>query len=443
MKRVLLTHKDYPENFNKLAKYISKNWNNKLPLEKSRQLLATWLGYNSIFELEKSFVKTIPGLVDINSLMRLINEKMSKSYKDELFQEGFGYCYVNDKWSNYETSSFSKIPFYLIESLDKSKQNNFLGVYEKVAEKYPLFIENYRFSGYYGLFAPNADAISTIEGTMGLDKTMQLKFFLDDYECFPFGSGDNHISVLSNIQERVNKYFDEEGNWKIEVFDPSIEWDEDEEPKPLLYFEVWNILLEWFKELDEWYIIDSKKNEKHWLFKELDRAIKELKENDYKKIEKNIKEKEFSSHEDYKKVPISYWLEEMHSIPNLELHKLQNELRNNPRLNLKTVDIREETEYKDCNGNIIKDEDKLFKNGNYYRVEKSPISNNYYIYNENDLNEIFELSDVSTSDLMIVPKGTFFATQSIEDLDSSSLTNYSSVGLTVLKSIQTANELKV
>lgn len=103
MKRVPLTHKDYPENFNKLAKYISKNWiDDKLSLEQSRQQLATWLGYNSIFELEKSFVKSIPGLVDVDALMYSIKEKIKRSFKDAYENKDFGYMYINDKWEQYE-----------------------------------------------------------------------------------------------------------------------------------------------------------------------------------------------------------------------------------------------------------------------------------------------------------------------------------------------------
>jgi len=431
MKRVLLTHKDYPENFNKLAKYISKIWIEKLSLEKSRQQLALWLGYNSIFELEKSFIKTIPSLIDTDESMLYIKEKMSKCYKDILKEKGYGFHYIYDSWSNYKKNTFDKIPFYLIESLDKSKQNNFLGIYDKVADKYPLFIDNYRFGGYYGLFVPYADSISTIEGTIGSDKTMQLNFFLQDYECFPYGNGDTHISVITTIQDRVNKYFDEEGNWKIEIYDPTIKWDEDEEPKPLLYFEVWNIILDWFNDSNGWYIIDAKRKEKHWLFEALEKAIKELKENNYKKNEKVVEKKESVKETSKSKLPMIYLMDELHSFPNTELIKFNNELRTNPKLNLHTVDIREKTEFKDCNENIIKDGDKLFKNGNYYRVEKSSNSNKYYIYNENNLNEIFELGDVSTNDLMIVPKGTLFATQSINDLDG---------GLTILKSTQASNE---
>lgn len=443
MKRVILTHKDYPENFNKLAKYISKNWIEKLSLEKSRQQLALWLGYNSIFELEKSFAQTVPSLINIDELMSYIKKKMESDFKDKIRKKGFGFHYVYDKWTDFEKTTFTKIPFYLIEALDKSKQSNFQGAYDKVANLYPLFIENFRFGGYYGLFVPYADAISIIEGTLNLDKTQQLYDFLYHYECFPFGTGNNHISVITQIQDRVTKYFDEEGDWKIEVFNPSIEWDGDEKPKPLTHFEVWEILLDWFKELDEWYVIDTKKNEKHWLFEALENSIKKLKENNYKKIEKVAEKKDSVMEKNESRIPLTLLMDETNAFINTELQKLNNELRTNPRLNLNTVDMREETEYKDCNKNIIKDEDKLFKNGNYYRVEKSPISNKYYIYNENNLNEVFELSEVSTSDLMIVPKGTFIATQSIKDLDGSSLNDYSSVGLTVLKSIQTANELKI
>ena len=57
---------------------------------------------------------------------------------------------------------------------------------------------------------------------------MQLHGFLHEYECFPFGSGENHISVITMIQDRVNKYFDEEGNWKIEIFEPNEYLEEDE-----------------------------------------------------------------------------------------------------------------------------------------------------------------------------------------------------------------------
>ena len=438
MRRVMLTHKDYPENFNKLAKYIGKIWFNKMSLEQSRQQLALWLGYNSIFELEKSFVKTIPGLINIDELMFSIKEKMSQDYKNILKEKGYGFHYIYDTWTNFESNFFAKIPFYLIESLDKSKQQNFFGVYDKVAKRYPLFIQDYRFGGYYGLFVPYADSISDIEGTIGSDKTMQLHGFLCEYECFPFGTGNSHISVLTEIQEKVSKYFDEEGNWKIEIYDPNIEWDEDEEPKPLLYFEVWNIILDWFnKNIGSWYIIDTIKNE-HWLFKELDRAVKELKDNNFKKVEKIIEIEKPLNEQINSKVPMNYLFDEMHSVPNDELIKFHNELQNNPRLNLhiNMVDNKEETMHEDLNGEIIKDGDKLFKDGNYYMVEKNSKTNEFYIYNQNNLNEIYKLNEVSTKDLLIVPKGTFILHQDFKNLGEGT-----PVGLTILKTIQTAAEI--
>lgn len=467
MKRVPLTHKDYPENFNKLAKYISKNWiDDKLSLEQSRQQLATWLGYNSIFELEKSFVKSIPGLVDVDALMYSIKEKIKTSFSDAYINKDFGYMYIHSKWEEYEKERLLKIPFYLIEALDKSKINNFLGAYDKVAKRFPLFIQDYRFGGYYGLFAPYADAISTIEGTIGLDKSMQLHGFLHEYECFPFGSGQNHISVITMIQDRVNKYFDEEGNWKIEIFEPNEYLEEDEQLQPMLYNDVWNILLEWCKDLDKWYVIDDKKREKHWLIESLNKAIKELQDNDYKKIVKvpleestheygkyfNIDNNGIAGLENIKVIDIEnktneeigneisrnlqelaatsktlnkpyvideaynlpYILDELGSIPNTELIKARDSYLMSS-LNLHRVDVRVDTGFKDRNNEPIKDTERLYKDGKSYRVELKPKSNEYYMYDENNLSTVIKLKDVNTRDYEITPFGMFRFTQSIED----------------------------
>lgn len=471
MKRVPLTHKDYPENFNKLAKYISKNWiDDKLPLEQSRQQLVVWLGYNSIFELEKSFVKSIPSLVDVDALMNSIQKKIEISFKEAYKNKDFGYMYINDKWEQYKNEKLGKNPFYLIESLDKSKINNFLGAYDKVAHRYPLFIQDYRFGGYYGLFVPYADAISTIEGTIGLDKSMQLHGFLHEYECFPFGSGQNHISVITMIQDRVNKYFDEEGNWKIEIFEPNEYLEEDETPQPMLYNDVWNILLEWCKDLDKWYVIDDKKRENHWLIESLDKAIKELQDNDYKKVPKvplkessqeygkyfnidnkiegfeNIKlldienktneeiqdeiyknleelaataktpNKTYVMDEAYnfvsKKNKLPYILDESGSIPNTELIKARDSYLKSS-LNLHKVDLRSDTGFRDINNEPIKDSERLYKDGKNYRVELKPKSNEYYMYDEEDLNIIINLKDIDTRDYEITPKGMYRFAQSI------------------------------
>lgn len=471
MKRVPLTHKDYPENFNKLAKYISKNWiDDKLPLEQSRQQLAVWLGYNSIFELEKSFVKSIPSLVDVDALIYSIDEKIKTSFKETYQNKDFGYMYINGKWEQYKNEKLRKTPFYLIEALDKSKINNFLGTYDKVAKRYPLFIQDYRFGGYYGLFAPYADAISTIEGTIGLDKSMQLHGFLHEYECFPFGSGQNHISVITMIQDRVNKYFDEEGNWKIEIFEPNEYLEEDETPQPMLYNDVWNILLEWCKDLDKWYVIDDKKRENHWLIESLDKAIKELQDNDYKKVPKvplkessqeygkyfnidnkiegfeNIKlldienktneeiqdeiyknleelaataktpNKTYVMDEAYnfvsKKNKLPYILDESGSIPNTELIKARDSYLKSS-LNLHKVDLRSDTGFRDINNESIKDSERLYKDGKNYRVELKPKSNEYYMYDEEDLNIIINLKDIDTRDYEITPRGMYRFAQSI------------------------------
>lgn len=468
MKRVPLTHKDYPENFNKLAKYISKNWiDDKLSLEQSRQQLAVWLGYNSIFELEKSFIKSIPGLVDVDELMNSIKEKIRTSFSDAYINKDFGYMYINDKWELYKNEKLGKTPFYLIEALDKSKINNFLGAYDKVAQRFPLFIQDYRFGGYYGLFAPYADAISTIDGTIGLDKSMQLHGFLYEYECFPFGSGQNHISVITMIQDRVNKYFDEEGNWKIEIFEPNEYLEEDEQLQPMLYNDVWNILLEWCKDLDKWYVIDDKKREKHWLIESLDKAIKELQDNDYKKIPKeplnkkvmdfgkvfnaattdkiidtlevidveNMSEKDIMETVQFKLENLSksnsndklYTIDESHifleylskideerSLGNFPLRNVLNYF-NAARLNLARVD--NDTGFRDMNDEPIKDSERLYKDGKSYRVELKPKSNEYYMYDENDLSTVFNLKDIETRDYEITPRGMFRFTQSIGDFN--------------------------
>lgn len=363
---------------------------------------------------------------------------------------------------NNTREKLRKIPFYLIEALDKSKINNFLGTYDKVAKRYPLFIQDYRFGGYYGLFTPYADAISTIEGTIGLDKSMQLHGFLYEYECFPFGSGQNHISVITMIQDRVNKYFDEEGNWKIEIFEPNEYLEEDETPQPMLYNDVWNILLEWCKDLDKWYVIDDKKREKHWLIESLDKAIKELQDNDYKKVPKeplnkkamdygkvfnaatndniidslevvdvkNMSEEDIMNTIQDKLEKLSnissdnklYKIDESHklinildesgSIPNTELIKARDYFLSSS-LNLHKVDLRSDTGFKDINNEPIKDSERLYKDGKNYRVELKPKSNEYYMYDEEDLNTIINLKDIDTRDYEITPKGMYRFAQSI------------------------------
>ncbi len=386
--------------------------------------------------------------------MYSIKEKIKTSFSDAYKNKDFGYMYINDKWEQYEREKLIKNPFYLIEALDKSKINNFLGAYDKVAQRFPLFIQDYKFGGYYGLFAPYADAISTIEGSIHWDKSMQLHGFLYEYECFPFGSGQNHISVITMIQDRVNKYFDEEGNWKIEIYEPNEYLDEDETPQPMLYNDVWNILLEWCKDSDKWYVIDDKKREKHWLIEALNKAIKELQDNDYKKVSKeSLKEvikvintvtpdkiidnveviNFFGTSEKDAIQTIQDRLEKFSNTSSDnklytidESHKLINKIDDSAlipnrdyflssNLHLQKVDVRNDTGFKDINNEPIKDGENLYKDGKNYRVELKPKSNEYYLYDESDLSIVFNLKDIDTRDYEITPRGMFRFTQSIDD----------------------------
>jgi len=287
MKRVLLTQKDYPENFNKLAKYIAKNWTNRqLQFEESRQLLAKIIGYNSIHELERTFVKKLPNLIDIDDLFSNIKYKISELYKEDYVNNSkFGNVHILDLWGAYETNIFEKIPFYLLAALNRSAENIFTGVYDAVANRHSLFITDRRYGGgYYGMFLPYVDRASDIDDAIEGDKTENLIDFFREYECFAFSEGQSHISVITQLKDRVEKYFDENGEWKIKIYHPDYENPDD--CTPMLYFEVLDEILSWFKSYGEWNVVDTKKKEKHWLLEKLDNAIKELQDNNYEKVEK-------------------------------------------------------------------------------------------------------------------------------------------------------------
>lgn len=84
-------------------------------------------------------------------------------------------------------------------------------------------------------------------------------------------------------------------------------------------------------------------------------------------------------------------------------------------LNLHRADIRTDTGFKDKNNEAIKDTERLYKDGKNYRVELKPKSNEYYMYDEEDLNTIINLKDIDTRDYEITPRGMHRFTQSIED----------------------------
>lgn len=318
MKRVPITQNDYPENFNNVAKYIGRNWTiQKLGLEKSRQLLAIATGYNSIYELEKSFANKLPNIIDTDELLRAVEKKLQDQFKKQYQEENKTVEGGYELWGEFKENIFPKIPLYQIAALNKSLTANvFDGIYDAVAQQLPLYIENYRYGGYYGMFAPGAWNIGNIESAIDYDKTNNLIGFLSDYECFPFGWGNNHISVITQIKDRVDMYFNAQGNWKLEVYD----LDDNE----LSYSAVWDEVLSWFKEASKkssgtpWYVIDNKKNEKHWLFESLNKAMEVMQDKDLHP-EKYIK-KDTHIEESQKIVldgSISLVIDEAHSFTNL------------------------------------------------------------------------------------------------------------------------------
>lgn len=415
MKRVPILKKDYPENFNKVAKYISKNWtSDKLSLEDIRQKLANWIGYNSIYELENSFVDKIPNLIDINSLMYSIQDKMRISYLESIKEiTGFDYSHINSIWDYYKENTFKKIPFYLLSALDKSKIDVFSGIYDKVAERMSLFIQNYRYGGYYGLFTEYADSIDSIDFAIDYDKTANLLSFFDDYECFPYGRGNSHLSVITQISERVEKYFDEKGIWKLRVLD--------EEGHELQYYEVINIILSWFKEDGKktsgtpFYVIDSRKGN-HWLFKSLNSAMKELKENNYKKVEvEKVEEKEEDegniNQETCNVRKIRYMLDESWSYTSNEVNEVQKLFSAGSGLRRSPVK-EDETGYFYMDGKpILINESFKTMDGKVYHIgSKTDDSNrtNFYVYLKENPFEIFDLADFDKKAIQL-----FYAIQSI------------------------------
>jgi hypothetical protein len=392
MKRVPITQKDYPENFNNVAKYLGRNWiDQKLSFEASRQLLANAIGYNSIHELERAFLKRLPNLIDVNHLKFSIKQNLQDEYKKQSRDADVGYHLTSARWNEYEKTTFSKIPFYKLDALNESKDDVFGGVYNKVAESMSLFIQNYRYGGYYGIFLPHADSAGDIDHAIDYDKTNNLIDFFDEYECFPFGRGNSHISVITEIGERSNKWFNEDGEWKIEIWHP--ERNNPDEYQCETYTDVLIEILSWFKEASKgcsgspWYVIDTKKNENHWLFKALGDAMQKLAENNYKKIpstEKKIEEDERNT-----ETPTYLITDEAHSLLNTtdlaNLHEATSSI---------DTDSRTPTNKIDTAGEMIKVGSKVTTdNGIEYTVDQHCKSEKFFLFNENNLNDIIELND--------------------------------------------------
>lgn len=91
---------------------------------------------------------------------------------------------------------------------------------------------------------------------------------------------------------------------------------------------------------------------------------------------------------------------EAHSLCNFPLRNALNYF-NEARLNLSRVD--NDTGFRDMNNDPIRDTERLYKDGKIYRVELKPKSNEYYMYDEEDLNTIINLKDIDTRDYEITP----------------------------------------
>lgn len=312
MKRVPITQKDYPENYNNVAKYIGRNWNDKkLSLEQSRQLLAYIIGYSSIYELEKSFVDKLPNLIDTEALKHNILSKLEDKFAEDFKTDDIDFIKLREMFREYRDNTFSKIPFYHLSALNTSKQDIFSGKYEKVAEYHPLYIESFRYGGgFYGLLLPNPWVTDEISTWVDGDKTTNFVSFMFEYECFPFGQGNSHISVLTQISERANKYFDEHGNWDFEIINPEGEY--------LGYREVMDEIMSWYKEDNKessgtpWYVVDAKKRENHWLIKALNSVMVSF---EARNKTKETPKKEAVEDEKPSKVPKIFLLDEAHSFP--------------------------------------------------------------------------------------------------------------------------------
>lgn len=284
MKRVPLLKSDYPEGFNKVAKYIKRHWPLKLSLEASRQLLSKSLGYNSAYELERSFVGKLPNLIDKDGMKWSIAGKMEDLMKEQWHQANGDYAYWST-WRTFREDVFGKIPFHHLRVMSSTTVDVLAGVYDAVADRHPLYIESYRYGGYWGLFLPYADFASALDSAIDYDKTENLYRFLQEREYFPFGYGGSHVAVVSMISERVEKYFDESGTWRLQVYHPNIE--EREHYNCLTYAEVWQEINSWFVVASQhshgtpWYVIESKKDEGHWMFEALDDAADRFKKNEF------------------------------------------------------------------------------------------------------------------------------------------------------------------
>jgi hypothetical protein len=408
MKRVPLTQKDYPENFNKVAKYIAKKWiDKKLQLEESRQILAKVIGYNSIHELEKTFVNKLPNLMDIDNLISGIRRKMEDEYNRQWREANAGYHLASAKWGKFNDDIFPKIPFYLLEALDKSKDDIFAGTYDKVADRMSLYIQNYRYGGYYGIFIPYVDRAGDIDNAIDYDKTANLISFFGEYECFPFGRGDSHISVITEISERVDKYFDEDGNWKLRV--------RNEDGYELHYFEVIDEILSWFEEDSKtssgtpWYVIDSRKGDNHWLFKALDDAVSELKNNDYKRVPDIVEDEDEEISSASPKTTPFLIMDEFHSAASPDFANIFESTGG-----LRGNDNRQSTKLKDTTGTVMKVGDNVVsEGGDEYKVDCHINTDDFFLYNVKDLKDTIRLKDYEGK---LTIKNPFVATQSISDL---------------------------
>lgn len=405
MKRVPLNNKDYPENFNKVAKYIGKNWIDKtLTLEQSRQLLAKAIGYNSVYELEKSFMDKLPNLIDINALISQIKYKMKDIYEQEWREGDQGFHLAHAKWEKFKDGVFPKIPFYLFQALDESKEDIFGGIYDKVADRMSLLIQNHRFGGYYGIFTHSSDVLPDIDHNIYIDKTSNLYSFFEQYECFPFGSGNSHISVITQIKERVEKYFDMDGVWKLRVVNP--------DGHELQYYEVINEILSWFDDDKSskgsgWYVIDGKRQQSHWLFAALDDAVEKLKNNNFERI--NINASDISDEDPHNPHRPYLFLDEGYHFPAEGMPELLNAFRGLPS----KTDSRQASNKKDTGGMLIRDGDLVIdEDGKSYKVDRHIKSKSLFIYELSNIDNQIPLDDFQ-GDLTIV--NPFVAIQSIKD----------------------------
>jgi hypothetical protein len=276
MKRVPLLKKDYPENFNKVAKYIGKNLTvENIPLEQSRQLLAKLFGYNSIHELENSFVEKIPNLISVDMYLNNINNKIHKYLVSKLQEDtNYSYSHILSILRDFDKKVFIKIPFYLINALDKAKEDIFKGNYNEIAMTMPLFTNYCNNYGFYGIFLPYINSFLELKSEIDNNELSLLLDFFSTNECFPFGKGETHLSVITDIKDRADKYFTSNGTWKLKVLN--------EKGREISYDEVVSIIFSLAKDdkKDMWEKLDYSN---HWIFNSIEKAIENFEDSSINK----------------------------------------------------------------------------------------------------------------------------------------------------------------